>query len=961
MLFLKTFGGLSVDVDGASAAGAGRQRKTLALLALLSAAGDRGVSRDKLVAYLWPDSDEEHGRNLLKQACFALRRDLRAPELFVGTLLELRLRPTTIASDIRDFERALDHGDPARAVALYTGPFLDGFYLSGAEEFERWVEEQRARLLLRTSEALAALAAHAEGTGDVRACVQWWRRLTALDPFSARAALGLMHALDAVGERAEAVEHGRRYEVFVRLELGAEPASEVASLMDQLRHRTSAGRRTPERAAGNKPARAEPGGERPVSTAPGREGSPRALTVALMVAVGAGLATIGGVAAFSLLRSRDRLDPNLVAVAPFDVLAPEVELWREGFVDVLARNLDGAGPLRTVAPTVVIRRWRGRADPIAASDLGRRTGARLVLFGAILGAGRDSIRLNATLYDVRTGRSLMEIQYWDATAHMDRLSDSLTVAVLRELGRTRPIAGVHLAAFGSTSLPAVKAFLQGEQLLRRFSLDSAVRAYEDAVQRDSMFALALSRLGLVRGWRGQSGSPLGLQAGRFNHGLAPRDSLLIVADSLEAASDDSLDTRYWSHRIRKFETLEEASRRYPEDPQVWYALGEARFHLGYVVGSTARQTVDAFDRAIALDTAFAPAYFHPVQLALDRDDPAAAQRYVDRYLGLTSQVPEGAGIRLVHELLDPAQSGSPRLQSVLDRASANVLFDAWRTVHSWPDSAEAGVRLLRLLNTGRSGTGNSADTVRTRYLLATELLFRGHLRAARAMVGSRFSMPFAELAALGIIPPDTASAVFNRWLLTNNEEVVVADRPWVARCYRSFLAAEWWARKQDTVALLTLMRRGDSIGRSATLGRLGDARADVALAQGALALARRDTTEALRGFLAFPDSLCSGRYTSLYPSLAPLTMVRVRLLATRGHDRDAARLFDQQVALPLTASAVMGTLERAHIAERLGDRPTAVRYYRFVARAWLHADPELQPIVAEARAAIARLNGDTQR
>ena len=82
MLHLKTFGGLSVETDSVLVAGAARQRKRLALLALLAAAGGRGTSRDKLIAYLWPDSDAEHGRNLLKQACFALRRDLRASNLF---------------------------------------------------------------------------------------------------------------------------------------------------------------------------------------------------------------------------------------------------------------------------------------------------------------------------------------------------------------------------------------------------------------------------------------------------------------------------------------------------------------------------------------------------------------------------------------------------------------------------------------------------------------------------------------------------------------------------------------------------------------------------------------------------------------------------------------------------------------------------------------------------------------
>jgi len=57
----------------------------------------------------------------------------------------------------------------------------------------------------------------------------------------------------------------------------------------------------------------------------------------------------------------------------------------------------------------------------------------------------------------------------------------------------------------------------------------------------------------------------------------------------------------------------------------------------------------------------------------------------------------------------------------------------------------------------------------------------------------------------------------------------------------------------------------------------------------------------------------------------------------------------------VSLNVVTLALERGRIAERLGDRPTAIKYYRFVIQAWLHADPDLQPIVADARAALARL------
>jgi serine/threonine-protein kinase len=127
---------------------------------------------------------------------------------------------------------------------------------------------------------------------------------------------------------------------------------------------------------------------------------------------------------------------DVLAVAPFDVESPSLALWREGLVDVLSRRLDGAGALRAVPASMVMRVWSGRSDAQSARALGVRTGARLVLFGDLLTAG-DSVRASVTLLDTKTGHMLAEIDQRDVARRMDRLSDSLAVAVLRELGQLR--------------------------------------------------------------------------------------------------------------------------------------------------------------------------------------------------------------------------------------------------------------------------------------------------------------------------------------------------------------------------------------------------------------------------------------------------------------------------------------------------------------------------------------------
>ena len=51
-------------------------------------------------------------------------------------------------------------------------------------------------------------------------------------------------------------------------------------------------------------------------------------------------------------------------------------------------------------------------------------------------------------------------------------------------------------------------------------------------------------------------------------------------------------------------------------------------------------------------------------------------------------------------------------------------------------------------------------------------------------------------------------------------------------------------------------------------------------------------------------------------------------------------------------------LERGRVNERLGNREKAVESYSFVAAAWRNADPELQPLVEEAKEAVARLTAE---
>ncbi|HEY7563840.1 MAG TPA: hypothetical protein VIA81_02850, partial [Acidimicrobiia bacterium] len=110
MLQLRAFGGLTLSRGEEDLTGAATQRRRLAILVLLAVSRPAGLSRDKLVAYLWPESDAERARHVLNQLLYAQRRQFETDRLFLGRKT-LRLNPELIWADVAAFEQALDDGN----------------------------------------------------------------------------------------------------------------------------------------------------------------------------------------------------------------------------------------------------------------------------------------------------------------------------------------------------------------------------------------------------------------------------------------------------------------------------------------------------------------------------------------------------------------------------------------------------------------------------------------------------------------------------------------------------------------------------------------------------------------------------------------------------------------------------------------------------------------------------------
>lgn len=234
MLQLTTLGGLTLGMEDGLVSGAMTQRRRLALLALLAVARQRGLSREKIMAHLWPESAAPRARHALNQLLHIQRKLLTGRELFLGGKT-LRLNPAEIRTDVGEFEDALDRGDLEVGVARYAGPFLDGFFLKDAPEFERWVDEQRHRLARRLCAAYVALANASVANGEQARSAEWWRRAAEIDPLDSQIALDVVQALAAAGNRGGALHHAQQHCDRLRRELGVAPDPRLVQLMERLR------------------------------------------------------------------------------------------------------------------------------------------------------------------------------------------------------------------------------------------------------------------------------------------------------------------------------------------------------------------------------------------------------------------------------------------------------------------------------------------------------------------------------------------------------------------------------------------------------------------------------------------------------------------------------------------------------------------------------------------------------
>jgi len=608
LLRLRTFGGLSIERSadeggGSPTSTATAARRRLAFLAVLAASGPRGMPRDKLLALFWPESDNDKARHALDQTIYSLKRDLGAESLVLGRE-ELAINPVAMTSDVEDFKAALARGDRGAAVELYTGPFLDGVFISGAAGFERWAEDERTRLTRDVELALEALAAEAANRGDHAGAVQRWQRLATMEPRKTRVVLSLMSELAAAGDRAAALKHAEIYHTLVRDDLDAEPNPAVAALAERLRREPAvvkSPRRTLDRVTAipaPEPTKAEPAPAvvtqnavaaeppiaRPEPAAPRRatvewlrQRSTRAYRVA---GVAVALVVLLTLSLAWVLSGKHRADSQRAWILSADVENRTQDSIFDGAVDAaLAAGLQQSAhvsifPRARVQQTLTRMRHestgsaRVRLDETLAREVAQREGVHTVLVASVDRID-SSYMLNARLVEAATGAVIAaESRRANRRAEVIEAVDDLVRRLRHDIGESADAIARHdlpLPQATTRSLEALRKYANGRAAWAAGQHTPARELYLEAVALDSDFALAHAALGFYYYWNNDR--PQG--DAHYDHALRLLDRLTDRERLQVRASAES----WRGNREAAIELRKALLAIYPDDPSAWGNIG----------------------------------------------------------------------------------------------------------------------------------------------------------------------------------------------------------------------------------------------------------------------------------------------------------------------------------------------------------------------------------------------------
>jgi serine/threonine-protein kinase len=204
----------------------------------------------------------------------------------------------------------------------------------------------------------------------------------------------------------------------------------------------------------------------------------------------------------SWLRIAEPPPARYLAVLPFAPLGEkvaEMTAISDGLAEILTTKLTQLTDTHDLQ--VAASSLSEGSPPRSVEEVGESLGVNLAIVGSLLRSG-DDVRVTVNLVDVRERRQLraevINADLRDPFAFQDRIAVAVVEMLELELP---PREEALLRAHGTTVAAAHQLYLQGRGYLRNYdqieNVDSAIRAFQQAVLKDPDYAQARAGLGMA--------------------------------------------------------------------------------------------------------------------------------------------------------------------------------------------------------------------------------------------------------------------------------------------------------------------------------------------------------------------------------------------------------------------------------------------------------------------------------
>jgi len=693
---------------------------------------------------------------------------------------------------------------------------------------------------------------------------------------------------------------------------------------------------------------------------PQRAGRARIRRRHIVIAVLLALAAAVG---WTLLRASS-IPPaaSVIAVFPFAPTTTDTALTRLGrdLAGTVSASLDGLGEIRTIdRVTIMAQTPEGGAalSLSAAAAMAQRLGASSVVHGSLSRDG-GQVRLDVGLFTADSLKPLGRGTVLAAADSLSALTDTVVWRLLAEIWRYGRAPTPTLQAITTRSVPALRAYLDGERFLVAGSDSHAKAAYGRAIAADSSFWFAYFRYSHPAGWHDKPDSAI--KAAYWSHRqlLPERERMLIEASDW---GDSGLT---WQRK-----RLEALVQRYPDYSPGWWLLGDQLLHAYPHIGATPEDARTAFEHVVALTPNMVLGWHHLAWAGLKMRDTATVARATEALLRLGTFPAFGnedatRGSRTWLALQRRNRLAGPLLDS-LYHETVNGERDVFETAiglngepavqialnqrmlrHGLPPEDTQTVKYLTSLIWAMRGAWDSALVIRDQLVRSpadtVDMLFAYQTAVLAAWVGA---MPATEalrrrpaVAPLGLArgPGWVAEMAWLDGILavTNNDMVGLI----AARAALKVSGGKWTAYLDRSLSAFEMALRGDRRAAASTMVAL-----ERELAEGSPFFVVRATPHAL---LRGVDRLAAAEWLLDQGD-------GVQALPLLQWHR-ALGAFDDKIPL-----APLAFLLTAKIEEAQGDTAAArYNYEEFLHRFDMPMPPQRR-LVVEARDALARLSGAT--